>query len=555
MKSETKICQNCENKFTIEPEDFDFYEKIKVPAPTFCPECRQQRRYAWRNERVMYRRDCDLCKKSTVTVYSPNKPYTVYCPPCWWSDKWDTQEYGREYDFNRPFFEQFKELQLKVPRIALLTKNSVNSEYTNHANNNRNCYLSVSVMDSENIMYSTNVWEASRDCVDCYHTEGHNELLYECIDAWNSYKCQYGYHLQNCNDCYYCFDCRGCSNCFLSYNLRNKQYHILNQPYSKEAYQKKIKQYQLGSYKVRERLYDQWLNIIQHKAVHRAALIERSTNCSGNIIYNSKNTHHAFDMADAEDSKYIIVGPDVKNSMDLYHIGFGCELLYEGQAQIHNYNTLFSVLCYHNADIQYCDNCHNSEKLFGCVGVKKGSYMILNKTYSKEEYKELKKRIIEHMRRTGEYGEFFPVKISLWGYNETQGQVYMPLKKAEVLARGWKWEDKMPGAFGKETIQPKDIPDNIKDVDDSILKHVLKCTATGQNYNIIPSELQFYQQNTIPLPRLHPEERYRRRLKLRPGRKLYKRKCAKTGKEILTAYAPERSEIVYSEEAYKETVL
>jgi hypothetical protein len=32
---ETKICQNCKKNFIIEPDDFGFYEKIKVPPPTF----------------------------------------------------------------------------------------------------------------------------------------------------------------------------------------------------------------------------------------------------------------------------------------------------------------------------------------------------------------------------------------------------------------------------------------------------------------------------------------------------------------------------------------
>ncbi len=35
MESQTKNCQNCKKDFIIEPEDFNFYEKIKVPAPTF----------------------------------------------------------------------------------------------------------------------------------------------------------------------------------------------------------------------------------------------------------------------------------------------------------------------------------------------------------------------------------------------------------------------------------------------------------------------------------------------------------------------------------------
>ncbi len=32
---EVKTCQNCKQNFTIESEDFVFYEKIDVPPPTF----------------------------------------------------------------------------------------------------------------------------------------------------------------------------------------------------------------------------------------------------------------------------------------------------------------------------------------------------------------------------------------------------------------------------------------------------------------------------------------------------------------------------------------
>lgn len=53
-KSENKICQNCKTQFTIEPEDFKFYEKIKVPPPT-----------------------------EFETPYSPDRPETVYCKKCY----------------------------------------------------------------------------------------------------------------------------------------------------------------------------------------------------------------------------------------------------------------------------------------------------------------------------------------------------------------------------------------------------------------------------------------------------------------------------------------
>ncbi len=196
--SVSTICQNCKKDFTIEVEDFNFYEKIKVPPPTWCPECRQLRRYAWRNERTLYRRNCDLCKKSTVTIYSPNKPYKVYCNECWWGDGWDFTSYGRDFDFYRPFFEQFSELQRDVPRMALLNKNSVNSEYTNHSGDNKNVYLSFSVFNGENVMYST--WTMkSRDSSDCSYIYEKGERLYECIDSRKSYQCQFGIFLRDCS--------------------------------------------------------------------------------------------------------------------------------------------------------------------------------------------------------------------------------------------------------------------------------------------------------------------------------------------------------------------
>ena len=119
MNTETKICQNCKQNFTIKPEDFGFYEKIKVPPPTFCQECRLQRRLATFNIFNLYQRKCDLCKSDMVSNFPKDSPYTIYCQKCWWSDKWNYLDYGRDYDFSRPFFEQWNELLHKTPIIVL----------------------------------------------------------------------------------------------------------------------------------------------------------------------------------------------------------------------------------------------------------------------------------------------------------------------------------------------------------------------------------------------------------------------------------------------------
>src|SRR3989338_8249888 len=111
-------CRHCNAGFTIGDWDLKHYAKMQVSEPTLCPDCRQQRRLAWRNERHWYRRNCDQCGRSTVSLYAPESPYTVFCQPCIWSDAWAPLIYGQDFDFSRPFFDQYRELQLKVPRVG-----------------------------------------------------------------------------------------------------------------------------------------------------------------------------------------------------------------------------------------------------------------------------------------------------------------------------------------------------------------------------------------------------------------------------------------------------
>ena len=144
--------------------------------------------------------------------------------------------------------------------------------------------------------------------------------------------------------------------------------------------------------------------------------------------------------------------------MDIYHIGWNTEMAYEIHGCQGLYNSHFCHLCYDNRNIEYCDSCQNCKDLFGCISIKKGEYMIFNKKYSKREYEKLKEKIIEHMKKTGEYGEFFPPAIAPVCYNETQGNYYMPLTKEEVLARGWLWEDKVPGILEKKILKQKTFP-------------------------------------------------------------------------------------------------
>ena len=184
------------------------------------------------------------------------------------------------------------------------------------------------------------------------------------------------------------------------------------------------------------------------------------------------------------------------------------------------------------------------------------------------EYEKLKAKIIAHMKKTGkngsEYGEFFPPSIAPVCYNETQGNYYMPLTREEVLAKGWLWEEKIPGTFGKETVASEKMPDDVVSVENNITAEILKCVVCEKNYNIVPDEINFYKKENVPLPRLCPTCRYKRRFALQLPRKLWQRKCMCENQdhnhgescdvEFETPYAPDRPEKVYCENCYNQEI-
>src|SRR3989344_2522335 len=160
---EQKNCQSCKQPFTIEPDDFAFYETIHVPPPSWCPECRMIRRFAWYGYRILYKRKCDFTGEMMISNYHPSSPHKVYKQDIWWSDAWDPKSYGREYDFSKPFFEQYRDLMMAVPMPGLQTDYStmINSDYCNAAGYLKNCYLAFRVDYCEDCAY-TNVLSRAR---------------------------------------------------------------------------------------------------------------------------------------------------------------------------------------------------------------------------------------------------------------------------------------------------------------------------------------------------------------------------------------------------------
>jgi len=606
MNSETKICQNCKNKFTIEPEDFEFYEKIKVPAPTFCPECRMVRRMMFRNERALYKRKCDVSGhgEEILSIYSPDKILNVYDQKHWWSDEWDSLVYGRKYDFSKPFFQQYKELRDNFPLMSVSNSNAVNSDYCNVNDQSKDCYLISASEWNEKVMYSNRITH-DKDSSDLY-VSSRSELCYENTSCKENYRLFFGIKSYNCSHSYFLYDCRNCQNCFGCANLRNKKYCIFNEQYTKEEYEKRLKEFNLSSFNTISNLKNAF-NKIYLKAIHKYANIVKGIDILGDNIDGVKNCQYCFDVSEnTEDCKYINwAGYVFKDSYDGGPgVGGGGELMYETSDTGIQSSKIFSTsVVYGCHNVQYAFNCYNSSNLFGCIGLRNKQYCILNKQYTKEEYEQLVPKIIEHMNnmpyidkkgRVYKYGEFFPPELSPFSYNETIAQEYFPLTKEQAIEQGYSWKEPEVKNF-QFSILNSQLPDNIKDVKDDILNQIIQCghydidnkkiicnEQCTTAFKIIPQELEFYRKMNLPLPRLCPNCRHYQRIKQRNPLKLWHRQCMCEGKEsgtskqeleykyqntiahthgnqpcpneFETTYAPERKEIVYCEACYNQEV-
>ncbi len=570
---ENRNCQNCKQDFTIEPDDFGYYAKIQVPPPGFCPFCRAQRRLAFRNERSFYKRPCDKCRKDMVSMYSPNKPYTVWCHDCWFADDWDPKDYGIDYDPSKPFFEQFQKVWEKIPKIALIHVRSVNSEYLNISADSKDCYMIVESSNNENCAHC--YWiQVCKDLVDVSFSH-QTELSYESDDCYNCYRVFYSKGCHDSRESYFLLDCKDCSNCIGCVNLRSKQYQIFNQPVSKEEYEKFVKSAHLDTYSGIEKLRKDFEKLVLTQPRKFAETIN-VTNSTGNYIKNAKNCRKCFHAFDAEDCTYSVhVWRDAKDCMDCDTSGRQSQLIYNStNTGLVGSNCTCCSLCWGNNFLTYCLYCYDSNNCFGSVGLRKQKYCILNKQYSEKEYTELKNKIIEDMKKSGDYGDYYPPVLSTFGYNEACVQEQFPLTKEEALKQGFKWEDSPRGTFGKETIQWEAVPDSISEAASmDIPKQVFACTACQKNYLIIPREFDFYKQLQIPLPRLCPDCRHNRRFKARGPNRTWTRKCMCNYKvfenttqhthhpegqclnEFETAYSPDKPEIIYCEACYNAEIV
>lgn len=547
-----KICTNCHEPFSILPEDLKVYQVFDVPPPLMCPNCRQQLRTLHINQLNLFIRTCDATGARIVSHYPVDVPFPVHSQAHWYSDAVENTSFALDFDFSRPFFEQFAALQRAVPRPALFTDflRDENSAFTNYAGKNKDCYL---IFDSDGCRSCSNSYSINSctDVSDCYRGDK-LECSLECVDCKGCYGSAYLFNCENCTSSAFLANCIGCSDCLLSSNLKHKRFFVMNEEVCPEDYAR-LRSALGASSTLREvsATFEAFRKDFPQKFLRGF----QNENVLGNYLFHCRDAFSCFDCRDLREGRYCFqTFMKVVNGMDLDECGDG-ELLFECSNLGYNaYHVRFSMNCLNQIrDLTYCDMCFNGcSDLFGCVGLKKKSFCVLNKPYTETEYRALIPRVIRHMKETGEWGSFFPAALSPFGYNLTVANSFFPLTKDAALAKGYGWHQQLrPSRAPEDRRSP---PELLKNVEDSALLESYDCTSCGQGFKLVKSELNLHRTLGIALPVDCFQCRHRRRLSSRAPRKLWGRNCENCQVPLSTAYDPSGSDIVYCEDCYLDSL-
>ncbi|MDP2630803.1 MAG: hypothetical protein Q8P56_05360 [Candidatus Uhrbacteria bacterium] len=526
---EERICRITGKKFTIWDQEKEMYEQWGVPLSDLHPVERLRAPSAYWNTFNLYWTKDARTGQRILTNFDPEHFPVIYEGTYWMSADFDPREYGREFDFSRPFFEQWHELFLAVPKPSLTLFRCEDCSYCNYSIGCKHCYLTFNSLESENVHYSSLAFQC-RDSIELFACT-RCELCFHCIQSEDCYRALFVDFSARCTDSAFLYNCQDCAHCYQCSNIKNKHYCIRNEQYSQEEYNKMIERIDLQSFRVLEEETAVWNRFLADQPF-RAERVVNCENSDGTMLRNCHDCHNCFNLSDGENNVNSY-GQQLYDSVDAS--GWeGAHHLMRSGGILSSRDIAFSMIIEHSFTVWYSMFLYQSHDCFGCYGLRKSEYCILNKQYTKDEYESLRARIIDHMKQTGEWGQYWPLSMSPYYYDD-EALFFFPIDDELTKKLGAR---RRPVQMSHDEGMSIDlIPDHLGDFDDQWHNKTFLCKRTQRAFKITPQEGALHKKLRVALPRIAWHARLEDNFKLvfiLP----HEAHCAECGKEFSSLIDP-----------------
>ena len=75
-------CEDCKKPYKIQLAEYKFYQKMNIPIPLKCSNCRHEERMNLRSKRQLFLRKCSKCSVDIQSVFSDTNSLKIFCEQC-----------------------------------------------------------------------------------------------------------------------------------------------------------------------------------------------------------------------------------------------------------------------------------------------------------------------------------------------------------------------------------------------------------------------------------------------------------------------------------------
>ncbi|MBI4598775.1 hypothetical protein HY734_01095 [Candidatus Uhrbacteria bacterium] len=533
-----RTCAITGETWTMTDEEIGWYKKFNVPAPDISPNTR----WKWQGYydvgyQFWWNRHAET-GKPVLSFHHPATGVRVLPDAEWFAR--DFAEISVGYDRTRPFFDQMRELQLKVPLFA--TFNTVPPEnslalmslgdrdsYFTFACKSARCFYMAGAFNTED---SSEVF-LSIDCTRSHHVV-HSDRIYNCRYVRESFDCM---------DSAFLFDCRNCRNCFGATNKRNAQYLWFNEQLTKEEWERRRAEVDFGRRSVVEACTERFERMLREQAVWPENFNGTNADSTGDYLDGCTRTSFGFSSekgpVDNYWSSWLYGAPQ---GTAFCWGAFNCSEEFLCVSSPESSKLKMSYRSQRCEDSEYLYACVDLKNCFGCVGLKKRQFCILNKQYTEDEYWWIVDEIKCGMLERGEYGNYFPTSMASTYVPESGAVLYAGASDEDLRKLGGPvFDPEAEDAMGKDRVdlskarRIEDVPDSIDDLTDDWIGVPIFDPEANRPFSILKPEAEYYRRERIAPPARHFISRMKALSFSAQKAQLEYRACAVCSAKLLTS--------------------